>query len=60
MVGRGELWLIHFANQQGKLVKERPRKIDESISEWDNGTGDCVDENGIHFEKNGFNMKVLA
>ena len=28
--------------------------------DWDNGTGNCVDENAILFENNGLNMRVLA
>ena len=35
-------------------------KIKKAVSDWDTGTGDCVHENGIPFEKNRLNMKVLA
>ena len=37
-----------------------PEKINKAGSNWDNGTGNCVYENGIPFEKNRLNMKVLA
>ena len=42
------------------MGKERPRKIQRAVLDWGDGTGDCVDENGIPFEKNRLNMKVLA
>ena len=60
VVGRGGLWLIHLKTNNGKLGKERPRKINKAVSNWDNGTGSCVGENGIPLEKNRLNMKVLA
>ena len=60
VVGRWELWLIHLAKNKSKLGKKDPEKIEKAVSNWDNGTGDCVDENGILFEKNRLNMKVLA
>ena len=41
-------------------ARKDPEKIKKAVSEWDYGTGDCVDENGIPFENNGLNMKVLA
>ena len=56
-MGRGELWLIHLKKNQSKLGKKIPIKIKKFVSDWDNGTGDCVDENVIPFENNGLNMK---
>ena len=35
-------------------------KIEKAVSDWDNGTSDCVDENEIPFENNRLNMKFLA
>ena len=32
----------------------------KDVSDWDNGTSDCVYENGMPFENNSVNMKVLA
>ena len=43
VVGRGGLWLIHLKTNNGKLGKERPRKINKAVSNWDNGTVNCVD-----------------
>ena len=31
-------------------VRKDPEKINKYVSDWDNVTGDCVDENGIHLE----------
>ena len=59
VVGRRELWLIQLTKKQSKLGKERPRKIEKTVLDWDNGTGDCVDENGIPLKKNKLNSKFL-
>ena len=61
VVGRGELWLIHLAKKSRvNWARKDPEKIKKAASDRDNGIGDCVDENGIPFEKNRLNMKVLA
>ena len=45
---RGELCLIHLG---GEIRVNWERKYQENIKkyvlDWDNGTGNCVDENGI-------------
>ena len=54
------MWLIQLKKNLSKLGKERPRKIEKSVSDWDNGTCDCVDGNIMPFKRNRWNMKVLA
>ena len=41
-------------------ARKDSEKINKYVSDWDNVTGDCVDENGIHFENNRLNMEFLA
>ena len=35
-------------------------KIKKAVSDWDNEKFDCVDKNGISFDKNRSKMKVLV
>ena len=58
--GEGGTMINSIEKNQNKLGKEIPIKIKKAISDWDNGTGNCVDESVIYFEKNGLNMKVLG
>ena len=60
VVGREELWLLHLAKKQSKLGKKIPIKIKKAVSDWDNEKFDCVDKNGISFDKNRSKMKVLV
>ena len=56
---------VTMVNSLGKKsrvnwARKYQEKIKKAVSDWDNGTGDCVDENGTPFKKNRLNMRVLA
>ena len=58
VVGREELWSMNLAKKAEKICQGNTKKKKKAVSDWDNGTGDCVDENGIPFENNSSNMKL--
>ena len=46
--------VVNSLEKKSKLGKERTRKIKKAVSDWDNGTGDCVDENGTSSKRIGW------
>ena len=57
--------VVTVVNSLGKKIRvnwarKYSEKIKKAVSDWDNGTGNFVDENGMPFEKNRLNMKVFA
>ena len=60
VVGREELWSMNLAKKAEKICQGNTKKKKKAVSDWDNEKFDCVDKNGISFDKNRSKMKVLV